>query len=312
MEIIKSIFGSEKSVLLVNKRPLECYLLPGMEPVFDRRSFQRVLGYDGRSNRWLYDFLVHLSRNIPISMDLLDAVQENRHFSVESATGDLSLKVAIEPDIALKICRIISQANKDGLLYLSELKHAKAADAILAEFPPEDIYARIRFATGLDRFKMNIREKLVKILTTANPDNIYKWILTLSDDFLEQAFEFYGIGWEDAADHTTELASFLDSFIFSRIDPSSAEKLRNSKPRMAYRKSFATESYRENPLFSQQVQGLWALMRLSNRHLALLTPLAEKAYPSQRSPIDLITKKTPEAGPPESFKSVLIKGITLK
>lgn len=309
METVKSLFGNDNSGIVVGKRTIECYILPGLEPVVEKRSFQRALGYDGRSTRWLYDFLIHLSRTIPISVDLLDAIQENRHFEVRGQNGDIALKLAIEPKTALKVCQIISQANKQGQLYLSELKFAKAADAILQAFDDETFLDRIRFVTGFERYKINVREKTIKTLTKANPDLVYRWILTIPDAFLESVFEFYGLGWEDAADHTDEIAAFLDEFLFSRLDPDNLLALQ-AKPRMMYSKEFSTEKYQENQLFSQQMQGLWALMRLSNRHLALLTPLTEKAYPAQRSPV--AAKKNPEVRPPESFKLAVIKGVSAK
>ncbi len=309
METLKSLFGHEHNGLPVGKRTIECYILPKLEPVLEKRSFQRALGYDGRSTRWLYDFLIHLSRNIPISVDLLDAIQENRHFEVRGQNGDIALKLAIEPHIALKVCQIITQANKQGQLYLSELKYAKAADTMLQSFDDHTVLVRIRFVTGFDRYKLNVREKTIKTLFKANPDLVYRWILTIPDAFLESVFEFYGIGWEDAADHTDEIAAFLDEFLFSRLDPDNLLALQ-TKPRMIYSKEYFTEKYQENPVFSQQMQGLWALMRLSNRHLALLTPLTEKAYPARRSPV--AAKKNPEVRPPESFKLAVIKGVSAK
>lgn len=308
MDPLKSSFGSENSGLKIGKRNLECYLLPGLEPVLDRRNFQKVLGYDGRSSRWLYDFLIHLSRNTPISIDVLDAVQENRHFSVTSSQGDLSLKSAISPALALKVCSIISKANQDGQLYLSELKHAKSADAILAVLPKDQIESIIAFTTGLDRHKINIRERIAKILNSSRPDEAYKWTVSFPDNFVESVFEFYNISWEDAAENISDIVQFMADFVFSRLDDDTINKLRSTKPKMEYRKAGSTEKYTPNPLLSQYLQGLFALMRLSNRHLALLSPLADKAFPKLRE-IPVAAKKNPAASPPDYFEKALQKGL---
>lgn len=308
MEPLKSIFGSEESTIKIGKRGLECYLLPGLEPVFDRRNFQKVLGYDGRSSRWLYDFLIHLSRHTPISVDVLDAIQENRHFSVTNRDGDLSLKAALDPQLSLKICAIISKANQDGHLYLSELKHAKAADAILEALPKNQINTIIAFVTGFDRYKINVRERIVKILSSYQPDDAYKWVMSIPDDFMVAVFEFYSISWEEAAENISEISQFVTQYVFTRLEEATMMELRFTKPKMTYKKAGSTEKYLPHPLFSQYLQGLFALMRLSNRHLALLAPLADKAFPVQRE-IKIQAKKNPAGSPPDFFEKILYKGL---
>lgn len=308
MEPLKSIFGSENSTIKIGKRGLECYLLPGLEPVFDRRNFQKVLGYDGRSSRWLYDFLIHLSRHTPISVDVLDVIQENRHFSVTNPQGDLSLKAALDPQLAFKVCTIISKANQDGLLYLSELKYAKAADAILEALPKDQIEAAITFATGFDRYKINVRERMVKILSSYQPDDAYRWIMSIPDDFVEAVLEFYNTSWEEASENISEISQFIADYVFSRLEEKTITELRIAKPKMSYKKAGATEKYLPHPLFSQYLQGLFALIRLSNRHLALLTPLADKAFPVQRD-IKIQARKNPAGSPPDFFEKILYKGL---
>jgi hypothetical protein len=178
IKIHRVSFGSESQKLSLGKIKLTCFLLDNAQRVLLKQSAQNSLGYDGKSKNWLFEFLMHINRSMPVEPALLEAVSKNVH--IHHWKNDLPVNdLAVDATIFVEACKTIIEAKKEGYLFLSELKFAKAAEKIIEDVGNSNIEEMVDFATGYTLYKLNHKEALVRFMTNTTGQKFPQWIRTV-------------------------------------------------------------------------------------------------------------------------------------
>jgi hypothetical protein len=281
IKIHRVSFGSESQKLSFGKIKLTCFQLDNGQRVLLKQSVQKSLGYDGKSENWLFEFLMHINRSMPVEPALLESVSKDIHihrWNNDDAIHDL----AIDANIFVGACKTIIDAKKEGYLFLSELKFAKAAERIIDDIGNSDIEKMVDFATGYDLFKHNHKEALIRFMSNIEEQKFPQWIKTFPDPFFETIFSFQNWSWENLNRNPEKIAEYFNEIIFSRLDDIHIEELNNTKPKMKYRKGNTFEQYLEHPKLSAYILSVLALINASGRNKTIFEQLLNKSFPKQR------------------------------
>ena len=233
--IEKLAFGPGR--IIIEQIQLECGLLHDNTPIFFYDSCQRALGHEGKPATWLNDFMLHISRFVPVSIDIMEDIQEPGTVVI----GTLEHRI-IESAIFLQACNTIAASNAGGFLYASELHYARRAKMILEYFEGHGLQETVAQASGLDAFKTAVKSALVGKLEQSG-EKAGKWAMAFPAAFFDQILKLKGWRWSALKDQLNELTIICSDVVFSRIEPAVLYKLSESKPKMRYRKANRPEEY---------------------------------------------------------------------
>ena len=274
-------FGSESQKLKIGTFTFSCYLLENGRRLLLKNSMPKAFGYDGKSENWLFEFLMHINRLTPVEPVILEALGKDIAFQVRSGEGFIK-RLGISPNLFIEACRAIVKANDDGFLYMSEVRFAKAAENILDAIGDADIEKLIDFATGYELYKQNHKEALARFLvSTGNKHGI--WTKTFTDAFFQNIFAFKGWGWKTLNENPEKVGGYLNDIIFQRIDDDSFELLQATKPKMRYRTKNTPEQYLEDPNLQTYMQTVIAFLKAAERNETIFEQLLTKSFPIRRT-----------------------------
>ena len=284
-----ALFGSESQKLKLGSLAFSCYLLDNGQRVLLKNSIPKVFGYDGKSENWLFEFLMHINRLTPVEPVILEALGRDIVFQVKSGES-LSKKLGISPNLFLEACRTVVQANNGGFLYMSELRFAKAAENVIKEVADADIEQLIDNATGYELYKQNHKDALARYMS-GNDQSYGIWVKSFPDSFFRTVFLHKGWGWKNLNSDAVAFAAFLNNVVFSRIPHDLMVELQDSKPKMQYRKKNTPERYIEHPDLRAYLQAISSLMTASDNSDMIFEQMLSRAYPQIRNILDTSAKK---------------------
>lgn len=274
-------FGSESQKLKIGAFTFSCYLLENGRRLFLKNSVQKAFGYEGKSENWLFEFLMHINRLTPVEPVILEALSKDVAFYVKSGDG-FQKKTGMSPNLLIEACRAIVSANSDGFLYMSEVKFAKAAQDILDSIADSDIEKLIDYTTGYELYKQNHKDALSRFMVGSG--NTYgNWIKSFPDSFFQNIFAFKGWNWKKLVENPDMVAHYFNDLIFSRIEDALFDTLQASKPKMQYRKKNSPEQYLENPDLKAYIQTIAAFLRAADGNQAIFEQLLSKSFPVKRN-----------------------------
>lgn len=276
-----ALFGSEAQKLKIGNVAFSCYLLDNGQRVLLKNSIPKVFGYEGKSENWLFEFLLHINRLTPVEPVILEALGKDIVFHVKSGEN-FSKKMGISPNLFLEACRTIVKANLDGFLYMSEHRFAKAAENILKEIADADIEQLIDYATGYELYKQNHKDALARHMV-ANGHAFGVWVKSFSDSFFRNVFLYKGWGWKNLNTDADAFAAYLNDIVFSRIPDDLLAKLERSKPKMQYRKKNTPERYIEHPDLLAYLQTVSGLLKALENNESVFEQLLSRTYPQVRN-----------------------------
>jgi hypothetical protein len=276
-----SIFGSEAQKLKIGPFTFSCYLLENGRRVLLKNSIQKAFGYDGKSENWLFEFLMNINRLTPVEPIILEALGKDIAFQVKSGDS-FAKKLGISPNLLVEACRTIVAANDAGFLYMSEVPFAKAAENILKSIGDADFEKLIDYATGYELYKQNHKDALARFLT-ADGNSYGNWIKSFPDGFFQTIFAFKGWNWKDLNENPEKTGAYINDIIFSRLDDELFEVLETTKPKMQYRKKNTPEQYLENQNLKAYMQTVIAFLRAADRNETIFEQLLTKSFPIRRN-----------------------------
>lgn len=276
-----AVFGSESQKLKIGSFTFSCYLLENGQRLLLKSSIPKAFGYDGKSESWLFEFLIHINRLTPVEPVILEALGKDIVFNVKSGEN-LTKRLGISPNLFVEACRTIITANQAGFLYMSEVKFAKAAESILKSIGDSDIEKLIDYATGYERYKQNHKDALSRFLSQ-NGNLHADWVKSFPDTFFQAIFAFKGWSWKNLNENADKTGEYINNLIFSRIDDDLFSVLQATKPKMHYRKKNTPEQYLENPDLKAYMQTVMAFLRAADRNDAIFEQLLTKTYQIRRT-----------------------------
>lgn len=260
-----------------------CYVLENNQRLIAKDGIQRAMGYEGKSENWLSEFMSHLNRLTHVDPDLLDALAVSVQFQIAKPNGSFLVKEGTLPETLLKSCNAIIRAKNEGFLFVSELKFAKSAEIIVRNFNFAETEKAIDFASGLELFKSNHKEVLSRFMSQNLEIDYFIWIKTFPDEFFEHIFKFKQWSWTDLNANAAEVADFLNNIIFTRLDESVISIIQRNRPRMKYRKQNSSEKYLQNPELSTHLNAVQTLIKIAENEENLFSLLLNNAFPKQRN-----------------------------
>lgn len=275
------LFESAKEPLKIGSKSLSVFVLENNQRVILIKSIQKALGYDGKNENWLFEFLKDISVYLPIDSTILNAYQ-NPIKITHSQKDNLTLNT-VNAGFLIETLHLIVKAKKEGFLNVNQIKFAKEAKLLVEDENSSDLKKLIDFNTGFTLYKENCIDKM--IFNLQKNDLVFIWIKTFSDDFFELLMEMKNINWKNALLNQEIFAEILNEIIFSRIDSVLLEELRNTNPKRTYQRKNSKKQDLQHPKLKQHLAVLFSLAKVSGNNWNIFIQLLNKSFPEQKNRI---------------------------
>lgn len=304
--MLKIRFGQKENPLQQGSVSLNCYILENKMRVLTLHSIQKNLGYEGKSESWVIEFINELNTFLPIDSDLFAAFKNAILIEINDIKGKkASVESTIESHHLIKLCQIIIKAKDEGFLKIAHLKHAKGAHLIVKTLEKTNIDDLIDQVTGFTRYKIITLERFVTLLKKQQNDTAVDWIKTIPIDFIETILETHHLFWEDVQEKPSPVVDLLNEIIFSRIKNDVLDAIRKSKPKRVYTRKNNKKQEIEHPRLKEYVLILNSLLKASGKNWNIFIQLLNKAYPKQNVFKIIFIENKEEAVPYADFNTKL-------
>ena len=179
------LFESLESPLKIGSKSFDVFVLQNNQRVIAIKSIQKALGYDGKNENWLSEFLKDISIYLPIATTLLKAYQNPIKLDVGQKLNPSN--TAVDIDVLKDTFLLIVKAKNEGFLNVNQIKFSKEAKLLVEDENLDNIKRLIDQITGFTLFKENTIDKMISNLQTI--DLAFVWIKTFPDEFFELLME---------------------------------------------------------------------------------------------------------------------------
>lgn len=306
-------FGSAKNQLQLGSVFLSCYILENKQQVITKDSLQKAIGYDGKSENWLVDFITAINKFNPIYSELVLVLKNPILIKKEPADNQKNVIEAFDPIYILETCKAIIRAKNEGFLNVNQLKYAKAASLVLENIGNSNLNELIEEATRFLWHKEITLGKTIQYLQEQENDSAHIWIKTIPNEFIDNLLEMNGLNWLNAYQKPSVLGKLFYETLFLRMENTIIENLRKSKPKRIYKRKENKKQDKEHPLLKEYIIVLQSLIKASGYNWNIFIQLLNKTYPKHknRATIQLNDSKEkinlPLSGFNEKLKNSLIK-----
>jgi hypothetical protein len=276
-------YGTESQSLRIGTLELPCFILNDKREVFSINGLQKALGYDGKSEDWLFDLLSSINKFYPVPGQLFEAYENPVLFEIRRVDGTNFIGKGIPPEVLISTCQTIQNAKNDGYLNLSQLKHAKAAAIIAHYFSEHDIQQAIAQATGLNFIKESGKAYLQEYLLKNIDDAMYQWVEALRDAFWEKMLGIQGMDWTDLRDQPKNAADMVQEVVFSRLTDHLSNIMRTNKPKRTYRRKGYKVQDIEHAELGIYISEVLSLLKAANDNWTIFIQLLNRIYPKNNS-----------------------------
>ena len=281
--MLKILFGSQEKTLKIGNTLLHCYILDNKQQVITGDSFQKVLGYEGKSEIWLLEFLTSISRFTPIQNELLLKIKTPLSAITIINGNEKEISGLIDATYIVQSCLTIVKAKEDGYLNLNQLKYAKSASIVLEKLQNTTIESLINEATGFNWHREKAIEKVIQVLLEKQNDDAYFWIQTIPKHFIDKILDLNSLNWKTVFEKPTYLAKISDEIIYSRISNEILDNLRTLKPKRTYTRSNNKKQDNEHPELQKHIIALESLLIASDNDWSIFIQLLNKTFPKQKN-----------------------------
>jgi hypothetical protein len=285
-QIIKKInmalsiaFGSEKHSLKIGAAEIQCYILEDGQYVFLKNSLQKALGYEGKSDSWLPGILNSIEKFSLLPAGLMERYYHTIPFEIRRIDGLKYIFEGLSPKTFLEICKVISDAKKDGYLNLSQLKYSKAAEAVLDHLNEKNSNDLIDLATGFKFYKQSAIEHLQQFLSENLQDPAFVWIKTFPEPLFCAIFEAHGLDWASLNEKPQRIGRIIYDIIFSRIPNDLLSELRFRKPKRVYQQKNNKTQDIQYPELKEYVVSILSLLKASGNSWNIFLQLLNRTHP---------------------------------
>ena len=281
--MLKISFGNSKNQLRLGSAFISCYILENKQHVITKDSLQKALGYDGKSENWLFEFLTIINKFIPIYSELVVALKNPLLVTLEEIESQNSVIEVLDSKLLFETFNAIIKAKNEGFLNVNQLKHAKAATLLLENIGASNINDLIDKATRFLWYKETSLEKLILFLQEQENDSAFIWIKTIPSDFIELLLEMNTLKWIDVYHKPYLLGKLLHETIFLRLENTVLDDIRNSKPKRNYTRKENKKQDIEHPKLKEYIIALQSLIKASGNNWNIFIQLLNKTYPKQKN-----------------------------
>lgn len=282
------LFESSKEPLKIGSKSLAVFVLENNQRVISIKSIQKALGYDGKNENWLFEFMKDINVYLPINTVILNAYQNPIKITT-SQKDNLTLNT-VNADLLKETFDFIVKAKNEGFLNVNQIKFSKEAKILIEDENIFHLKKLIDFNTGFALYKENSIDKM--ILNLQKNDIVFIWLKTFSDDFFELLMEMKNTNWKDLPQNQEKFGEILNEIIFSRIDNTLLEELRILKPKRTYKRKNSKPQDLEHPKLKQHLAILFSLAKVSGNNWTIFIQLLNKSFPAQKNRLNKKIKIT--------------------
>lgn len=228
------LFGAPDLQLKIYSGFLTGFILKNKTYVILLKDFQKMLGYDGKSEDWLLELLKSISRFNSVAHSYLEKLENPPIATYQNSSGTEIKLRTIHVETVFAVLEAIIKAKNDGHLNVNQLRHAKASEKLHEILKKNSLYTLINESTGFSFYKKRAKSKLQKYLTDKSEDAAMKWVVTFPDDFYEELFNLFDYDWIKFHQNTESFAKIANDVIFSRIPTNLLDALRSTNPKRGY------------------------------------------------------------------------------
>ena len=167
------LFESSKAPPQIAGKSFEVFVLENNQRVISIKSIQKGLGYEGKNENWLFEFLKGINIYMPISTELIDAYK--KPIKIHNPNYNQKLYAIAESAFQGSL-QLIVKAKDEGFLNINQIKFSKEAKLLLEDENSSNLRKLINNATGFTLFKENSLAKM--ILSLQNNDLAFVWMKT--------------------------------------------------------------------------------------------------------------------------------------
>jgi len=288
---MKQIYtGSPVKKLRIKDAKVQPYVLSDFSCVLTKGSINRYFGQPGNSD-WLNDFMKSFSRYGLGVTGLLDQVSAPIVFEYLQNDGFPAMDEAYDVVTVIEACNFLTFAKTEGFLSVIELKFAKLAQLLLDENEKYPLHYQILEITGFNFLKERAFSKIASSFAGSLHEKALKWIPTLHPDFMEVLMTELNADWKSILSDPIPAATFINTWLFSRLPEDVMDELRQMPPKRSYRSKKGPQK-KEHPKLAAYLHAWLSLYQVSDRNHAILDQLLSKIYPVRRN-LALIQKPDP-------------------
>lgn len=304
------LFESLASPLKLGSKSFDVFVLQNNQRVIAIKSIQKALGYEGKNENWLSEFLKDICIYLPIATTVLKAYQNPIQLAVGQKTN--SSYTAVDIDVIKDTFLLIVKAKNEGFLNVNQIKFSKEAKLLVEDDNIDNIKKLVDQLTGFSLFKENTVDKMISNLKKI--DLAFVWIKTFPDDFFELLMEMKNLNWKSILQNQQNYAAILNEIIFSRIDGLLLEELRVLKPKRSYQRKNSNKQDLQHPKLKQHLAILFSLAKVSGNNWNIFMQLVNKSFPEQKNKLSKNIKifDASQTKPLSDFDQQLLKCMIFK
>ncbi len=273
------LFESLESPLKIGSKSFDVFVLQNNQRVIAIKSIQKALGYDGKNENWLSEFLKDISIYLPIATTLLKAYQNPIKLDVGQKLNPSN--TAVDIDVLKDTFLLIVKAKNEGFLNVNQIKFSKEAKLLVEDENLDNIKRLIDQITGFTLFKENTIDKMISNLQTI--DLAFVWIKTFPDEFFALLMEMKNTNWKTLLQNQQNYATILNEIVFSRIEVALLEELRVLKPKRSYQRKNSNKQDLQHPKLKQHLAILFSLAKVSGNNWNIFMQLVNKSFSEQKN-----------------------------
>lgn len=276
------LYGSENLPLKIGTTALSCYILDNGQQVFTKSSVYKALGYDAKSEDWLFDLLGSINKFHPVSGAVFDVLEKPVLFEIQSRNGNTKRIKGIPASLFLEVCHTIANAKSSGYLNLNQLKFGKAAEAILKGIGKQNLDDLIGEATGFFFMKEHTKNQLQDFLLKNSGDDVFHWVRTFPDALFEALRNIHSLQWSDLKNQPQPCANILHEIIFSRLSDDMLQELRTRKPKRTYKSKTGRIQDIQHPELKVYTTVILSLLNAAANNWTIFIQLLNRIYPKNK------------------------------
>lgn len=275
-------FGSLKSPLKIKGLPsIYCFICDKNKRVIEINSLQKALGYEGKSEHWLLNFLITMSKFIEIPEKILQAYNHPEIIEINPQKSDASNLSVINHQICQTSLELIVKAKNEGLLQASQMKYAKNAAEILNQTKAIGLKKIINEATGFYHLKNRNKLLIQQFLLKREANTSFLWIEHLPNRFFKKLLKLENLTWSNLEHQPDKLVDKLFDVFLVHIPEELGQQIESQKPKRIYRRKYENSKNQIFPELEAYLNNIILLIDQSAADVFIFNQLFKRAYPAK-------------------------------
>lgn len=279
---VKVKYGSLQSPMrLVGISPIHCFITEKGKRVIEVQSLQKALGYDGKSELWLINLLITLSKFEEIPEKILQAYNHPKIIEISDSNAESIKLLMVDYKIFQGTLILLVKAKNDGLLSASQIKYAKNAELILKQIDKTSLKKMINQASGLTLLKNRNKAYIQNLVRQKQDDDSLLWIEHLPNYFFEKMLKLEDLTWTSIEKSLEDIVETFLLLFHVHIPQELHQKMTSKKPKRIYQKKYNPPKKQVFVELENYLIDLILLIDQSNGDRFIFEQLLRRKYPAR-------------------------------